>query len=214
MKAFVTALLATLPLALPVSHCNASPVLPGLHGKHPLSETQIGELLIGELRCSACHAPKGASPLHERSAPDLTNVGSRVAPGYLRQFIASPSLAQPGTTMPDLLVGETDEQRNKIADAITHFLVAQSSRQFQNGPAGDASTGKTLFHSVGCVACHSPRDDAGKELTREGVVALGHVSAKYSPLTLAPGHIANVSVSLMPVVFSASSRFQRAAFSE
>ena len=41
-----------------------------------------------------------------------------------------------------------------------------------------------MFHSVGCVVCHSPRDDSGKEITHEGVVELGHLPAKSSLASL------------------------------
>ena len=89
--------------------------------------------------------------------------------------------------MPDLLAGESKDERDKIAEAITHFLVAQSPRKYQRQAAGgkEASEGRALFHTVGCIACHSPRDDAGKEIMRDGVVDLGHVNAKYSLSSLA-----------------------------
>ena len=98
------------------------------------------------------------------------------------RFVASPSASHAGTTMPDLLTIETDDQRTKIADAITHYLVAQSRRKFRREAVGDkeASEGKALFHTIGCVACHSPRDENGKETTRAGIVALEHVPVKYS----------------------------------
>ena len=186
MKAMKFAFITMLIVAVFPWAGSAAPVVPGLSSKHPLSERQIGELLIGELRCIACHTRKGAPMPLERTAPDLSDVGSRVAPEFLRRFIASPSASHAGTTMPDLLAGETEDQRNKVADAITHFLVAQSPRKFQREMVGEkeASEGKVLFHKVGCIACHSPRDEAGKEVTREGVVVLGHVPAKYSQSSL------------------------------
>ncbi len=88
--------------------------------------------------------------------------------------------------MPDLLSAETQTQRNNIASALTHFLIAQTPRQIQSEAIREkeATAGKRLFHSVGCVACHSPRDESGKVETHEGVVELGHVSAKYSVSSL------------------------------
>ena len=84
--------------------------------------------------------------------------------------------------MPDLLAAEPEAQRKKIAEALTHFLVAQSPRKFQHEVVTEkeAAVGKTLFHTVGCVACHSPRDESGKETTPEGMIKLGHISEKYS----------------------------------
>jgi mono/diheme cytochrome c family protein len=187
VKSHVVALLISLlAFAMPTT-CTAAPVVLGLSGKHPLSEQQTGELLIGEMRCLACHTRNGTPPPLEKSAPDLSDVGSRVAPAFLRRFIASPSAAHSGTAMPNLFAAETEENRARISEAITHFLVAQSPRKFHcDAPLkSEIAVGKGLFHTIGCIACHSPRDEAGKELTREGVVELAHIPAKYSLSSLA-----------------------------
>lgn len=192
--------LAPLIALLLVSAVSAAPVIPGLSKlpqpsdtevigpskRHPLSEAEVGHLLIGELKCIACHTRKDALPSLERAAPDLSDVGSRVSPEFLRRFIASPATAHTGTTMPDLLASEPADQRAKIAEALTHFLVTQSPHKFDGQPIDDKElvAGKALFHSVGCVACHSPRDGTGKEVTHDGVVELGHVAVKYSPASL------------------------------
>jgi mono/diheme cytochrome c family protein len=180
---FGFALLTATLLAPTVS---AAPVVPGLSNKHPLSEPQVGQLLINELRCAACHTNTNLSPQFERAAPDLAGVGARVATDYLRKFITSPSTAHSGTTMPDLLGAEPADQRDKIAETITHFLVAQARSKFERQPIGKEETaaGKGLFHSIGCVTCHAPRDDDGKEIARDGAVELGHVPAKYNPGSL------------------------------
>ena len=131
MKTFASGLLAALIGTLMPSMGSAFPVVPGLANKHPLSQPEVGRLLLNELRCVACHNAKNI-PSVERTAPDLTDVGSRVAADYLRRFIASPSAAHVGTAMPDLLAAESPQQRDKIAEAITHFLLAQSPRKFQH----------------------------------------------------------------------------------
>ena len=113
MTSYRFALLAALLFAPTAS---AAPVIPGLANKHPLTEPQVGQLLIGELRCTACHTSTTA-PL-ERAAPDLADVGARVAPEYLRKFLASPSAAHAGTTMPDLLGSEPADQRDLHAHAL------------------------------------------------------------------------------------------------
>jgi mono/diheme cytochrome c family protein len=166
--------------------CSAAPVVGGLASQHPLTQPQVGDVLLGELKCLACHSRKGAPAPLERAAPDLFDVGARVAPDFLRRFIAAPSAAHAGTTMPDLLMNQTAEERSKIAEAITHFLVAQSPRKFQSVviPDQDAASGKVLFQTIGCVACHSPRDESGRDVTHEGVVELGHLPGKYSLASL------------------------------
>ncbi|OWK38734.1 c-type cytochrome [Fimbriiglobus ruber] len=185
MKSFgLPLVLWVLGLSLPSA--SAGPVIPGLADKHPLSEAEAGRLLLGELKCAACHAsPPSALP--DRAAPDLAEVGARVAPEYLKRFLASPEAAHPGSTMPDVLASEPAEERAKIAEALAHFLITQSPKKFDPRPADpkNAPAGKALFHSVGCVTCHPPRDNAGKERPRDGAVGLGHVPAKYGAAALA-----------------------------
>jgi mono/diheme cytochrome c family protein len=175
---------------------------PALPGHHPLTQSQAGAVLIVELRCSACHAPLQQSLLPEKTAPELTEVGARLAPEYLKRFLASPSVTHPGTTMPDLLVSRPEAERNQIAEALTHFLIDQSKGVFptEAPPQIDIQKGKSLYHTVGCVACHGPQDASmntptvktrndevddedqapeKKRMVKPNAVPLGHVAAKY-----------------------------------
>jgi mono/diheme cytochrome c family protein len=167
-----------------------APVVPGLHGRHPLDQAQIGGLLIGELGCTACH--EQLQPLISRSkaAPDLHNVGWRVSPEFLHRFIADPAAAQPGTTMPQVLAGMSHDKREKIAEAISQFLISRSSATFHRDSVeqSDLKVGGELFHTVGCVACHAPRDAAiaGTVVPTklDGAVGLQHLPDKYSLASL------------------------------
>ena len=187
---------------------------PALPGNHPLTQVQAGDLLIAELRCAACHGGVERDLAHEKAAPDLAEAGARISPDYLRRFLASPATVHPGTTMPDMLAARPESERDKIAEALTHFLVAQSKTSFAaDRPEQAASSqqqmdrqqGKTLFHSVGCVACHGPKetlaeappvekrndeeeDEDPQAKARRAIkpiaVPLGHVAAKYSAKSL------------------------------
>jgi cytochrome c2 len=95
-----------------------------LPGHHPLTQAQAGSVLLAELRCAACHEGTAPGSVPEKSAPDLKEVGQRVSADYLRQFLTSPQKAHPGTTMPDMLAGDSEADRSQIAEALTHFLVA------------------------------------------------------------------------------------------
>lgn len=110
--------------------------------------------------------------------------------------------------MPDVLMSQSEAERNQIAKALTHFLVAQSKTVFptETSEPIDLQQGKALFHSVGCVACHGPKDAnagatpkpnrideddddedkavAAKKATKPNAVPLGHVAAKYSVKSL------------------------------
>ncbi|MFN7290902.1 MAG: hypothetical protein ACK5T6_09985, partial [Pirellula sp.] len=124
---------------------------PSLPGHHPLTKEQAGSVLLSDLRCSACHSSIQANPILEKSAPDLSEVGNRVSPDYLRRFLESPHTAQSGTSMPDMLASKSSSEKSKIAEALTHFLVAQSKSASAAEPITsiDRQLGKELFHSIG-----------------------------------------------------------------
>ncbi len=114
---------------------------------------------LGELNCTACHAAseKQAAWLLSPQPPRLQDVGSRASAEWLRKFLASPRDAKPGTTMPDVLHGNAEN-----AEALTHFLLMQGKpntrRVFPDKAA--VARGESLYHQIGCVACHAPRNGA------------------------------------------------------
>ncbi|MEZ6141663.1 MAG: cytochrome c [Zavarzinella sp.] len=181
MNKFACAIMITAFTLLYQQFVSAAPMLPGLANKHPLSEEQTGLLLMGELRCAACHKST-ESPLFERATPDLADVGARVAPEYLQRFLDSPSHEQPGTTMPDMLHALPAAQRKETAEALTHFLVSQSPGKFQFEAVEPKQVlpGKTLFHTIGCVACHGPLENKSNTPEPKAIVNLDHVPSKYS----------------------------------
>lgn len=187
---------------------------PSLPGHHPLTKEQAGSVLLSELRCTACHSGIQANPILGKSAPDLSEVGNRVSPDYLRRFLESPHTAQPGTSMPDMLASKSSLEKSKIAEALTHFLIAQSKSASASESISsiDRQLGKELFHSIGCVACHGPKesitptprkvrpgyeddeDETDSDLNGESTtekdikpseISLAHVSEKYSVKSLA-----------------------------
>nr|WP_286178206.1 c-type cytochrome [Rhodopirellula sp. JC639] len=76
----------------------------------------------------------------------------------------------------------SDDDREAASTAITRYLVSLAAEPFHRDDvdAESAARGRELFHSVGCVACHSPRDDQGAETMSESSVTLGDLSQKYS----------------------------------
>src|SRR5438309_1528410 len=66
-----------------------------------------GQLLLGELNCVSCHAPRDGSTTRKQ-APVLDDVGSRVKPAFLRKFLDDPQAVKPGSTMPRLLADDPD----------------------------------------------------------------------------------------------------------
>lgn len=179
---------------------------PALPGHHPLNQAQTGSVLLSELRCAACHKDVPASSVAEKTAPDLSSVGSRISVDYMKRFLASPLTTHPGTTMPDVLDSVPQDRRELIAEALTHFLTAQSKQntRMEWTEKADLKKGKELYHSIGCVACHGAKeaptglqlppmlnaedeeyeDEDPVRAARKGVkpieISLNHIAAKYS----------------------------------
>jgi mono/diheme cytochrome c family protein len=169
---------ATLAASL-VEAAPAPPVIGGLESQSKVSPNLAGKILIGELGCTACHASSDPA-LAPKGGPDLSDAGSRMRSGHFEQFLASPSATKPGTTMPDVLAHLPETERQATALALAHYLASlgKSALKFDR-PAADAITrGKTLYHAVGCVACHSP------EQAVAGSVPLGPLEEKYSVASL------------------------------
>ncbi len=188
---FLIAIVLTYGYAAQVSRADESRVgvaIPGLATSKLECKLQ-GLVLLEELNCLACHASEGAPAAASKVAPRLSAVGSRVNPNYLENFIQDPHSVKAGTTMPDVMSHLDADARQKTAGAITHYLLSLNKK----GPAFDlqaidavaAENGERLFHSVGCVACHSPRNEQGEESLAEDSTPLGDLSAKYNTASLA-----------------------------
>ncbi|MCA8991011.1 MAG: c-type cytochrome [Planctomycetaceae bacterium] len=140
-----------------------------------------GELLVNELGCRNCHQSLPAD--NAKSAPNITKVGSRARPEWIRDFIANPHAVKPGTTMPSLLDGWNEDERRDAVLKLTNFLVASGQFAEQPVDAQKVRRGEALFHEVGCNACHAPRNDVA---VPDGTsVSLAGIENKYSvaPLT-------------------------------
>ncbi len=159
----------------------AEPIIAGVTSSKLAPELK-GLVLIEELNCAACHAGDAALAERSKKAPRLSEVGSRVNPSYIEAFIRDPHGIKPGTTMPDILGRLGAAEKNETATALTHFLLSLKKNDFALQPpdAVAAEQGMRLFHSRGCAACHSPRDEKGAELLAKTSVPLGALEKKYS----------------------------------
>ena len=145
---------------------SAAPLVAGYERLKSESAAVRGEMLLGELNCLSCHTARSsiAKRVGAKPAPDLTQAGARLTPGYMREFLMNPHDVKPGTTMPDLFHASEARSKAGAIEFLVHFLASRggplkSSRTAVNKPA--AETGKGLFHSVGCIACHAPEKTEG-----------------------------------------------------
>lgn len=157
----------------------AAPMIPGadhLAAGDGADEAFLGEILLGELACAQCHQAAGKR-LWNKAAPDLSAVGSRVTPQYLRRFLASPHEVKPGATMPDLLHSSDPAEQEQAIEELTHFLASLKGPILfsQTGGTLEArARGEELFHTTGCAACHGSQEGA----RLEGFKPLGDLASK------------------------------------
>lgn len=151
--------------------------------RRELSPELSGHVLIQQLNCAACHqADSMQSPVAAKKSPRLSWSAKHLNPDYLESFVANPHGVKPGTTMPDMF-GESDESSRKAqAISLTQFLLSEFENDFQYEAIDFEAVprGFESFQSVGCVACHSPRDESSIENFLEGSTPLGDLSRKYN----------------------------------
>jgi mono/diheme cytochrome c family protein len=174
-------IIAALLQFVAVPSARAETKVPGLASSR-IDPALKGLVLLEELNCAACHLGDASLAARSRKSPRLADIGSRVNPGYLEAFIGDPHGAKPGTTMPDVLAMLGAAERKQAAAELAHFLLSLKPNDFSLQPPDTvaAQHGKQLFHSRGCAACHSPRDDQGTELLANTSVPLGPLDRKYS----------------------------------
>lgn len=163
----------------------AHPIVPGLETSE-ISPELKGQVLIEELNCAACHKSDAGFAASSKKAPRLGDIGSRVNPSYIKTFIKDPHGTKPGTTMPDVLAGVNENEKDEVAESITHFLMSLKPANFAPKVPDllAAKQGGHLFHTRGCVACHSPRDAEGNETLADKSASLGDLTEKYSHQSL------------------------------
>lgn len=135
-----------------------------------------GTLLLGELSCVSCHASEDAT-LAPKRGPRLDGAGLRLQREWIQRFIAAPQVTKPGTTMPGMLHLGLPEETDRVLQALVAFLSTQRKPfpefvstagnpiAFEFWMKGNHERGRTLYHRVGCVACHEPDNefDAGPQ---------------------------------------------------
>ncbi len=139
-----------------------------------------GRLLLGELKCVSCHQAdeNWQQVILPKQAPRLTGVGNRVYATYLRDFILSPHDLKPGSTMPAILAGLSEEERRAQLEPIAHFLASTGKTKPERIKRRSIASGKKLFHNIGCAVCHgSPLEN---ETATSTSIPLGSLHKKMS----------------------------------
>ncbi|MEL6107713.1 MAG: hypothetical protein AAFU85_16935 [Planctomycetota bacterium] len=154
-----------------------------------LTSELIGRVLLRKHNCGACHEPKESDVEWLRpAAPDLRWSASHLSADFLATFIADPHSIKPGSEMPQMMPDLDKAERVAAASAITRYLRSLQSNAGQADPIDTSPAsvvrGEELFHSVGCVACHAPRDSKALEQPITDSIPLGELRRKYTTSSL------------------------------
>jgi len=123
---------------------------------------------LGGLGCITCHRWGDRSSLGIQ-ALDLSNLGQRIQPGWLREYLVAPAAYRPGTLMPsfwpegkaanrDILGGDTDRQIASIysfaksANGEPEGYPANTAGQFEIIPKERPVVQRTFMEGVGTHA--------------------------------------------------------------
>jgi len=147
-----------------------------------LSPRQKGVILINEFGCVSCHT-SSQNHFKPRRGPDLSGLGNRVKPEWLKGFLKTPHHVSAGAThldFPAEIPDSEDMSRSQIENALNHYLFSQASSEpdQNNDFEGSMQKGDALYHSIGCIVCH----DASS--TEKGGSWMQSVGGKYYPDTL------------------------------
>ena len=138
--------------------------------------------LYGASFCSSCHAVQNEAGnlVGGTLGPELTRIGNKANPDWLRRWLNNPFDYDPGTRMPHYRFDE------KQINLLTAFLLNKKDSDLLakvHLPPADADSvahGKKLVTESGCAACHQingvpPPQNFAPDLTRVGSRALAQV---------------------------------------
>ena len=134
-----------------------------------------GASLYGESFCASCHAVQNAAGnlVGGNVGPELTRIGSKAKPEWLRAWVRNPRTYDPKTEMPHYRF--TDQQ----VATMEGFLLAKADSDLLANVHLDPATpeqiahGKNLVMEYGCASCHEiagirKPENFAPELTRIG----------------------------------------------
>jgi mono/diheme cytochrome c family protein len=161
---------------------DTAPVSPASKDQKSLDPT-AGASLYGESFCASCHAVQNSAGnvVGGDVGPELTRIGSKVKPEWLRAWLRNPRVYDSETAMPHYRL--TDQQ----VSLLTAFLGNKTDSDLLTNVHLDAPTpeqiahGKLLVTEYGCASCHQisgikKSDNFAPELTRIGSKPITQIS--------------------------------------
>ena len=139
------------------------------------ADAAAGASLYGESFCASCHAVQNAAGnlVGGDVGPELTRVGNKLRPEWLRAWLRNPRSYDPGTQMPHYRFNDLQ------VSLLTGFLQAKFDPDFPSNVHLESPTpeqianGRRLVMDYGCASCHrisgiKKPENFAPELTRIG----------------------------------------------
>jgi mono/diheme cytochrome c family protein len=124
----------------------------------PEASEREGRELFAKLGCAGCHS--------DESAP-LAGLGSKMEPAALADYLHDPLAVDPSGRMPGQYLTAHE------AASLALLLAASKNPAFEKAPpAGDATRGKELMTTRGCLNCHALEGAGAKVETKLAAPAL------------------------------------------
>ncbi|MGD1094487.1 MAG: c-type cytochrome [Bryobacteraceae bacterium] len=155
---------------------------PPVPAQDDAASLQQGSSVYGESFCASCHAMQNAAGLMVGGnvGPELTRIGSKIAPEWLAEWLRNPGVYDPDTLMPHYRFEEKD------IGLVMGFLGSKTDSDLLANvhlePATPAQVahGKALTVERGCAACHdlngvAHQDNFAPELTAVGSLPLAKI---------------------------------------
>lgn len=157
--------------------------------RRELTPEMRGRVLLGQLNCTACHTDtQQRSVVDTVAAPNLRWSARHLNPQHLARFIAQPHQVKPGSHMPQMMSQTAPAARQEVAALIVDYLTSLDGSLYpepsEQTDGSAVKRGFDVFHSAGCVACHSLRDAQAVEQPLDDSVPLGELHTKYSHTAL------------------------------
>ena len=150
------------------------------------TQLRLGLELFAEFRCAKCHAgpaPDSGMPELAMDAPSFDGFGSRRNYEWVARWIADPKTLRPTAHMPKLLRGRRAKEDAETLAAFLASLKSDSAPKEENEPGADrAETGKKLFETLLCIACHNTPGTTESDPRK---ISFAQVGEKFAPGGLA-----------------------------
>lgn len=118
-----------------------------------------GKRLFEDLGCYGCHETTGFGEDKNRIiGPSLRNIRNKVKAEWITDWIKAPKKFRPTTLMPDFKLS-VEESRAIAAYLWQHADEKKTTDEIPAFNEEQLSQGNFLFEQVGCMACHSYKDD-------------------------------------------------------